>query len=364
MLMLPLLLPLPLPLPVSLTSVAIIAAGAAGALVLLLLTYLFADRILLHCYHVSRRSSLRVNRMVERLASKAGIRTPDVFIVDSPMPNAFTVSSRRRGAYIVLTTGLMELLETDEIEAVLAHELIRIKNGGRGMRIGTAAGVLAGLLTALVNLALWGAIFTGFGQEDDPAPQLIKSFVTALVAPIAATIVQLTTPHRGYQMDEQSVALHGRPSKLAGALRKIGEQLKSHHCEVNPAHAHLFFVEPLHDTDVSLLGFRIPSYHSLFRTHPATEARVHHLLEEGAAEDGSGRGDGGGLLRPLLLSFASYMLILFFIIAIDTFNRKDFVFERAAAISAAYTTVISIAFIIMLGVFRVKLGRYSGKSKG
>ena len=139
---------------------------------------------------------------------------------DSAMPNAFVAGRSKRHASAVLTTGLIDLLEDEEMEAVLAYEFTHIKNSSIG--IVTFSGVLAGMLIALVNFAFWGAILTGFGQEDNPTPQPLKFFVTALVAPIAATIIQLTTRHhhQEYQTDEQSVLLHGKPDKLACALRK------------------------------------------------------------------------------------------------------------------------------------------------
>jgi len=346
-------LPLPLPLP---SVLIIVTIGALALFLLILLMYLIADRLLLHWYHARKTSNAQLHEMVHRLASKTGIPAPGVFIVDSAMPNAFVAGRSKRHASVVLTTGLIDLLDDDEMEAVLAYELTHIKNSSIG--IVTFSGVLAGMLVALVNFAFWGAILTGFGQEDDPAPQLLKFFVTALVAPIAATIIQLTTHHRHreYQTDEQSVLLHGKPDKLACALRKIEEHLKSHHFEVNPAHAHLFIVNPLHDSDLTVLDFRLPCYHFLFRTQPATEERVKHLLKgagvAGAREEGQKK---WRLLRPLSFSFIAYLLILFLIIAFDTFNRKDFVFERAAAISAVYIVMLSLTFIIMLVVFRVRL---------
>ena len=352
---------LPLPLPPVLIIVAIVAIGALALFLLILLMYLIADRLLLHWYHARKTSNAQLHEIVHRLASKAGIPEPGVFIVDSAMPNAFVAGRSKRHASVVLTTGLIDLLEDEEMEAVLAYELthINIKNSSIG--IVTFSGVLAGMLIALVNLAFWGAILTGFGQEDDPAPQLLKFFVTALVAPIAATIIQLTTRHRHleYQTDEQSVLLHGKPDKLACALRKIEEYLKSHHFEVNPAHAHLFIVNPLHDSELTVLDFRLPCYHFLFRTQPATEERVKRLLKGAGVAGVAGAREEDRkkwrLLRPLSFSFIAYLLILFLIIVLDTFNRKDFIFKRAAIISAVYIVTLSLTFIIMLVVFRVRL---------
>ena len=351
-------LPLPLPLP---SVLIIVTIGALALFLLILLMYLIADRLLLHWYHARKTSNAQLHEMVHRLASKTGIPAPGVFIVDSAMPNAFVAGRSKRHASVVLTTGLIDLLDDDEMEAVLAYELthINIKNSSIG--IVTFSWILAGMLIALVYFAFWGAIFTGFGQKDDPAPQPLRFFVTALVAPIVATIIQLTTRHRHleYQTDEQSVLLHGKPDKLACALRKIEEHLKSHHFEVNPAHAHLFIVNPLHDSELTVLDFRLPCYHFLFRTQPATEERVKRLLKGAGVAGVAGAREEGRkkwrLLRPLSFSFIAYLLILFLIIVLDTFNRKDFIFKRAAIISAVYIVTLSLTFIIMLVVFRVRL---------
>jgi len=327
-------------------------------LVLAIYFYFFSDKILLRWYHAKEVSDANspLYEIVHRLATKTGIPAPRIFIVESAMPNAFATGRNAEHASIVVTNALTELLDKEEIEAVLAHELTHVKNGDT--LIGTEVAVLAGALTALATVAFWGSIFTGFGQEDDPAPNIIKFFVTSLVAPIAAVIIQLAlSQSREYVTDEQSVSLHGKPDKLVSALQKIEERLKSGAFEVNPSHVHLFIMNPLHNNEeFSVLDFRLPTYHFLFRTHPATEKRVERLRTKNTIH---GRYDmrikTPTLARSLFFSFVSYMFVLFLIIVIDTFNRKDFVFERAAAISAFYLGVLVVLFAIMVVVFRVKL---------
>lgn len=259
----------------------IIVAIFVFVLLLLLLAiffYFFSDKILLRWYRAKeeRDANSPLYEIVHRLATKADIPVPKVFIVDSTMPNAFAVGRNTGHASIIVTNALMKLLDKEEIEAVLAHELVHVRNGDTV--IGSIAAVLSGTLAALATFAFWGSIFTGFGQEDDPAPNIIKFFVTSLVAPIAATIIQLAlSQSRECVADEQSVYLHGKADKLASALHKIEEKLKSGAFEVNPAHVHLFIMNPLHDGEFTVMDFRLPTYHFLFRTHPATDERVERL---------------------------------------------------------------------------------------
>jgi heat shock protein HtpX len=249
-------------------------------LVLALYFYFFSDKILLRWYHAKevRDDNSSLSEMVRTLATKAGIPTPRIFIVDSAMANAFATGRNAEHASIVVTNALMVLLDKEEIEAVLAHELAHVKNGDT--LLGTVVAVLSGMLTALATFAFWGSIFTGFGQEDDPAPNIIKFFVTSLVAPIAAVIIQLTlSQSREYVADEQSVSMHRKPSKLISALEKLEKRLKSDAFKVNPSHVHMFIMSPLHihDDVFTLLDIHLPTYNLLFNTHPATHERVKRL---------------------------------------------------------------------------------------
>jgi len=316
-------------------------------LLLALFFYLFSDKILLRWYHAKEERETNTNsplcEIVGRLAVKADIPVPKVFVVDPAMPNAFAIGRNVKHASIIVTKALIELLDKEEIEAVLAHELARVKNGGT--QRGSAVAVLSGMLMAVATFAFWASIFTGFGQEDDPAPNIIKFFCTSLAAPVAAAIIQVFVPRsREYVADEQSeqsVSMHGKADKhkLASALDKIEARLKSTPFAVNPAHVHLFLVNPLHDTEFRVMDFRLPTYNLLFYTYPATEERVRGLKKR--------------IAKPLFFSFISYLFVLFVIIAIDTFNSKDFVFMRAAAISVVYLGALFLLFAIMVVVFRV-----------
>jgi heat shock protein HtpX len=243
-----------------------------------LLLFFFSDRILLRWYHAEevRDEKSPVYEIVRRGAQKAGIPAPSIFIVDSAMPNAFATGRSADRASIVVTTALLELLDTEELEAVLMHELAHVKDGD--MLLGSVVAIVSGSLTALATVAFWGSIFTGFGQEEDPAPNLIKFFVTSLVAPVAALLIQLMiTPARAYRADEESVRLHGKPDTLMSAFEKLEKRLSSDTFDVNPAHVHLFFMNPLHDDEVVVMDFHLPTYHFLFRSHPPTQSRINAL---------------------------------------------------------------------------------------
>ena len=261
----------------------------AVVLVLALLFYFFSAKILLRWYHAKevRDENSSLYEIVHGLATKADIPAPKVFIVELAMPNAFAIGRNTKHGAIVVTNALTELLDKEEIEAVLAHELAHVKNGDT--LIGTEVAVLSGTLTAFATFAFWGSIFTGFGQEDDPAPNIIKFFVTSLVAPIAAVIIQLTlSQSREYVADEQSVHMYGNTPKLVSALEKLEIKLKSDTFKVNPSHVHMFIMSPLHvhDDVFTLLDIHLPTYNLLFNTHPATHDRVERLKKSNIIDIG------------------------------------------------------------------------------
>jgi heat shock protein HtpX len=243
-----------------------------------LLLYFFNDRILLRWYHAKeiRDEQSPLYEIVRRGAQKADIPVPKMFIVESAMPNVFATGRSVDHASIVVTNALLEVLDTEELEAVLMHELAHVKNGD--MLRGSIVAIVSGALTALTTVAFWGSIFMGFGQEEDPAPNLIKFFVTSLVAPVAALFIQLTiSPTRAYRGDEESVRMYGEPDTLMTALEKLEKRLSSNTVEVNPAHVHLYFMNPLHHDEVVVMDFHLPTYHFLFRSHPLTQSRLNAL---------------------------------------------------------------------------------------
>ena len=253
-----------------------------------LLLYFFCDSILLRWYHAKemRAEKLPLYESVKQLALKAGVPAPKVYIVDSTVPNAFATGRSADHASIVVTNALIEMLDPEELEAVLAHELVHVKH--EDTLRGSVVAVVAGSLTALVTAAFWGSIFTGFGQEDDPAPNFIKFFVTSLVAPVAALLIQLmVSESREYRADEESARIYGKPDKLMSAFEKLEKRLGSNTYNVNPSHVHLFLINPLHDDEVVVMDFHLPTYHLLFRSHPPTRDRINALrVLQGAEYEG------------------------------------------------------------------------------
>jgi heat shock protein HtpX len=182
---------------------------------------------------------------------------------------------------MVITTGLLAALAEDEQEAVIAYGLAQVKHGDTF--VGTLAAVVAGVLMAFATAAFWGSIFTGFGQEDDPAPNLIRFFVASLVAPVAALIIQLVTDQdRVYRADNASAHVLGDPTRLIHALEKLEAGLQAMSFAVNPAHVHLFFLNPLHGDEITVMDFRFPTYQCFFRTHPVTQRRINALVHRDA----------------------------------------------------------------------------------
>lgn len=340
--------------------------------------YFFSDRILLRWYHAKELTDKNspLYKITQRLAKNVGIQVPKVFIVHSAMPNAFSIG-RNAHAGIVLTDALIDLLDDEEIEAVIAHEIVHVRNGD--VFISTIVAVLSGILTAVATFAFWLSIFTGFGQEEDPAPNIIKFFFSSLLSPISAFFVHIFV-HRSREFiaDEQSVQIHGKTHKLISALEKIERKLRENHHEINPAHAHLFIINPLHENEIELLDFHLPNYNALFQTHPKTQERIERLKRIGEnverKEKGAEKKEKEEIMteeieeepkkrmkirKHLFFSLFAYILVLFFIIVIDTFERKDFDFKRAAAISFIYLLALSFIFSVVWSVLRAKLNECS-----
>lgn len=277
-----------------LTIVLLIVFIALAITGLVVFLYFFSDRVILTWYHAKelQDTNLPLRELVRRLAAQLVIPAPGIFVVDSPLPTAFAAGRDEHHASLVLTTGLLAALAEDEQEAVIAYALAQVKHGDT--RVGTLAAVVAGVLTALATAAFWGSIFTGFGQEDDPAPNLIRGFVASLVAPVAALIIQLVTAQdRVYRADRASAQVLRDPSGLIRALDKLEEQLQAASVAVNPAHVHLFFLNPLHGDEITVMDFQFPTYHCFFRTHPTTQRRIDALLHRNAVSGGATVGAAG-----------------------------------------------------------------------
>ena len=241
-------------------------------------SYWFSDKIVLKMYgarEIGEQDHPAFYGMVRGLALKAELPMPKVYIIPSESPNAFATGRNPEHAAVAATDGILRILTPDELEGVMAHELAHVRN--RDILVGTIAATFAGAISMVGNMLQWGAIL-GAGRNDDEegAGGLIGSLAMAIIAPIAAMLIQMAVSRsREYLADESGARICGNPLALANALRKL--HTASHMIpmtEARPASAHMFIVNPL--TGGGLM--------SLFSTHPPMEERIARL--EGMARGG------------------------------------------------------------------------------
>jgi heat shock protein HtpX len=211
--------------------------------------------------------------MLRRMAENAGIPTPRLYLVDDPQPNAFATGRSQSHSAVAVNQGLLDLLDPIEVEGVIAHEVAHIKN--RDTLIMTIAATLSGAVMMLVNLGQLALLF-GFargddeGEEGDAAANPLGGLILLLVAPIAATLIQLAISRaREFEADAAAARLTGTPEGLINALLKLQHGAQAIPASTPPAAAHLCIVNPLAGAGNALF--------SLFQTHPPIEARVEHL---------------------------------------------------------------------------------------
>jgi heat shock protein HtpX len=225
-----------------------------------------SDKIVLKMYHareVTPAESPDLYSMVQRLAERAGLPMPKVYIVDTPMANAFATGRDPKHAAVAVTTGIMRILNRNELEGVVAHELAHVKN--RDTLISTVAATIAGVITFLASMAQWSLIFGG-GDDDGGNP--VGMLVMAILAPIAAAIIQMAISRgREFGADSGGANISGDPQALASALAKLEAGNSTVRADVNPSTAHMFIVNPLKGSSIA----------SLFSTHPRTEERIKRL---------------------------------------------------------------------------------------
>ncbi|PKN35257.1 MAG: protease HtpX [Deltaproteobacteria bacterium HGW-Deltaproteobacteria-19] len=233
-------------------------------------SYWFSDKIVLRMYRaqeVTEAQAPDLYHLVKNLALKASLPMPKVYIIPEDTPNAFATGRNEQHAVVAVTEGILRILNQDELEGVLAHELTHIKN--RDILIGSIAATLAGAIVMLANMAQWAAIFGGVSRDDDEGGGgIVGLILMAILAPIAATIIQMAISRsREYLADDGGAKVSGKPYGLAGALEKLSRASQTVPMDANPSTAHMFIVNPL--TGRSLM--------SLFSTHPPIEERIARL---------------------------------------------------------------------------------------
>jgi len=233
-------------------------------------SYWFSDKLILRMYkaqEVSESQAPELYAMVKNLALKASLPMPKVYIIPEDTPNAFATGRNEHHAVVAVTEGILRILNRDELEGVIAHELTHIKN--KDMLIGSIAATLAGAIVMLANMAQWAAIFGGAGRDnDEEGGGIVGLIFMAILAPIAATIIQMAISRsREYLADEGGAKVSKKPYGLAGALEKLSRASQAVPMDANPSTAHMFIVNPL--TGKSLMN--------LFSTHPPVEERIARL---------------------------------------------------------------------------------------
>lgn len=259
-------------------GVGYVVGGTGGMLIafvvaagLNLFSYWNSDKIVLRMHHAREADAAtapELHRMVRDLSSRAGLPMPKVYLIENPQPNAFATGRNPENAAVAATTGLLERLEPEEIEGVMAHELAHILN--RDTLTMTITATIAGAISMLANFAFF---FGGARNGSNNPMGIIGILVAAIFAPIAAMMVQMAISRtREYSADRSGAEISGNPRGLASALAKISNsaaRIPNADAERSPATAHMFIINPLS-------GQRMDN---LFSTHPSTENRVARLLE-------------------------------------------------------------------------------------
>ncbi|MFQ5798474.1 MAG: zinc metalloprotease HtpX [Bacteroidota bacterium] len=231
--------------------------------------YWFSDRVVLRMYRareVSQHEAPHLHDLVRKLAAQVELPMPRVYIIPNATPNAFATGRNPEHAAVAVTEGILDLLNKDELEGVLAHELAHIKH--RDTLTGTIAATLVGTITFIARMAGWSLLFFG-GRGGRRGSSGMADFLLILVAPIAAVLIHLAISRsREYAADAATAKISGRPLSLASALRKLESGVKrSQMRNVNPSTVHLFIVNPLRGGGML----------SLFSTHPPMERRIARL---------------------------------------------------------------------------------------
>jgi Zn-dependent protease with chaperone function len=236
-----------------------------------LVSYYYSDRIVVKmtgAQEINEAQAPQIYALIRKLSLRAGIPMPRVYITPSPQPNAFATGRDPQHAAVAVTQGLLRILDQDEVEGVLAHEIAHIKN--RDILIGAVAASMAGAISMIANVAQWGLMFGGLNgsNDEDDSGSFLGSIAMIIIAPIAAMIIQLAISRsREYLADETGARLAGKSEGLSRALLKLETASRNMPMDVNPAAAHMFIVNPV--AGISLAG--------LFSTHPTTDQRVAKL---------------------------------------------------------------------------------------
>jgi len=229
-----------------------------------LFAYFFSDKIALatmRAQKIGPEDDPSLWRMVERLSERAGLPMPRLYISPAAAPNAFATGRNPRHSAVCVTAGLRQMLSEDELEGVIAHELSHVKN--RDILISTVAAVMAGAISSLTYMAMWGS-------HDDRRANPLIALLLMILAPLAAMLIQMAISRsREFEADRSGAELVGNPRGLARSLQKLDSANRRIPLPVPDAQSSLFIVQPLTGSNMA----------KLFSTHPPTEERVARLME-------------------------------------------------------------------------------------
>ncbi|HEY6904699.1 MAG TPA: zinc metalloprotease HtpX [Candidatus Acidoferrales bacterium] len=233
--------------------------------------YFFSDKIALMssgARPVTREQSPRLYEVMERLAAKANLPVPKLYVIPQQAPNAFATGRNPSHASVAVTEGLMQLMDDEELEGVIAHELSHVRN--YDILTSSIAATIAGAITWIASMGRWAMIFGGWGgRDDDRQGGGIAALLMLFLAPLAALLLQLgISRQREYQADASGAKMVGHPYGLVRALEKLGSYNKRIPMDISPSTAALCIVAPL--TGGQLLA-------SLFSTHPPLAERIARL---------------------------------------------------------------------------------------
>jgi heat shock protein HtpX len=245
----------------------ILALGLA--VVMNFVSYFYSDKIALAMYRaqpVTREQLPRAYAAVERLTQKIGIPMPKIYVIPNESPNAFATGRNPHHASVAVTEGILNLLNDEELEGVLAHELGHVNN--RDILISSVAATIAGAITMLASMGRWAMLFGGMGGDREDRRGGIGALFMLILAPIAASLIQLAVSRsREYQADATGAHFTGNPYALASALSKLDAYSRRLPLQATPSTAHLFIIQPF-------LGM---NFGSLFSTHPPIAKRIERL---------------------------------------------------------------------------------------
>jgi heat shock protein HtpX len=237
-------------------------------------SYWFSDTLAIKAARaqpVTREQLPQVYEIVEQLTQGAGMPMPTIYVSPEMQPNAFATGRSPDHAAVVVTQGILQVLDTDELRGVLAHELSHVKN--RDILIGSVAAAVAMGITFVARMAMWGAIFGGGGGGDRDSGNAFGAIAMMILAPIAAAMLQMSLSRsREYQADASGAHLLHDGEPLARALEKIEAYAKQRPMDVNPAQAQAYIINPLTGRNVQ--------FANLFSSHPPTADRIRRLRTE------------------------------------------------------------------------------------